>query len=181
MRITSTTYCDEQGCPGHVESISAPTGTRFVLTDDPNLPLRMIPPDPTPTHTFRVVVTIQSRDKTNDPVEMTWYSGPSHVGALAALVNYAANLDDQSPNVPDLIRYDLLSVRLDVTKHDVTKVEPRTVVCIQVGHYGPHPETDDCMTAVPVGATGITTVYAAPTIDPEILDPTEIYGPEAGE
>lgn len=29
--------------------------------------------------------------------------------------------------------------------------EPRMVNCIQVGHnYGPHPETDHCMVAVPV-------------------------------
>jgi hypothetical protein len=44
VTLRSTTYCDESNCKGHVEVIDYP-GQRLVLTDDPALPLALIPDD----------------------------------------------------------------------------------------------------------------------------------------
>lgn len=64
---------------------------------------------------YAVTSTIQSRDKSNPPAVVRWYSGPNHVQALAALVAAGAHTAADS-NVPESARYDVLNVSMTITE-----------------------------------------------------------------
>jgi hypothetical protein len=78
---------------------------------------------------YTVVAVIQSYDRSNTPVDMCYYTGPSLPSAMAALVSAAAShTDDES--VPESVRYRTLSVRLDITEPEPFEVIAETTVIV---------------------------------------------------
>ena len=66
--------------------------------------------------TYTVTTTIQSRDTSNAPVEMKWYWGDSLAAAIAAMAQAAVGHDEEGTDMPDILRYRILDVRLTITE-----------------------------------------------------------------
>jgi hypothetical protein len=64
---------------------------------------------------YEVIATVQSRMPGSEPVEIPWYRGEDPMRAVAALVQVAAQVDEvPDPNMPDVMRTDVKSVRMDM-------------------------------------------------------------------
>lgn len=83
---------------------------------------------------YAITATVQSRMPGSTPVVMTYFHGVSHAEALAALVQAAARIEEvPDPNVPEVMRTDVKSVRFDVVDVPLEDYYAETVLSERTG------------------------------------------------